>query len=204
LSTPTIAATASGGQLRHSHGLEQVSAALREREGMAVLDLGEFTQANVAYITGLGHRLYSDNFLHTLDQVFGAGNLTAQEHPEKAKLFLQQVLQFEPESFDAVLVWDTLEHLSRPLLNVVMERLHTVMRPYGILLASFHNDIREDTVPVYSFRIADSKTLLLQTRERRRPAQSFNNRAIEKLFERFRSVKFFLTREHLREVIVKR
>jgi hypothetical protein len=36
------------------------------------------------------------------------------------------------------------------------------------------------------------------------PAQLFNNRTLEKLFHRFESVKFFLTREHLREVIIKR
>jgi hypothetical protein len=38
----------------------------------------------------------------------------------------------------------------------------------------------------------------------RRPAQLFNNRTLEKLFQKFDSVKFFLTRENLREVIVKR
>ena len=37
----------------------------------------------------------------------------------------------------------------------------------------------------------------------RRPTQLFNNRSLEKLFDRFASVKFFLTREQLREVIVK-
>jgi SAM-dependent methyltransferase len=207
LSTPTAAgrAVVAGGQLRHSHGLEQISGVLREREGLAVLDLGEFTQANVAYVTGLGHRLYSENFLHALDTVFGAGDPdSTQAHPEKVRVFLDQVLQFEPEQFDAVLVWDTLEHLTRPLLSVVMERLHTILRPQGILLASFHADVKEPMVPVYSYRIADSRTLLLHPKERRKPAQAFNNRSIERLFERFRSVKFFLTRDYFREVIVKR
>jgi hypothetical protein len=37
----------------------------------------------------------------------------------------------------------------------------------------------------------------------RRPAQLFANRALEKLFVRFESVKFFLARDRLREVIVK-
>ena len=38
----------------------------------------------------------------------------------------------------------------------------------------------------------------------RRPLQLFNNRGVEKLFQRFHSVKFFLARDHLREVIVRR
>ena len=36
-----------------------------------------------------------------------------------------------------------------------------------------------------------------------RPAQLFNNRSLEKLFGKYESVKFFLTRERLREVIIK-
>ena len=46
-------------------------------------------------------------------------------------------------------------------------------------------------------------TLLVAQHGEHRPSQLFNNRSVEKLFGRFESVKFFLTRERLREVIVK-
>jgi len=45
---------------------------------------------------------------------------------------------------------------------------------------------------------------VLVQRGTRVAAQAFNNRGLEKLFARFESVKFFLTREALREVIVRR
>ena len=57
---------------------------------------------------------------------------------------------------------------------------------------------------VVHYRIADHKTLMLTPRGYRPAAQFFNNRAIEKVFHRFESVKFFLARDHLREIIVKR
>ena len=38
----------------------------------------------------------------------------------------------------------------------------------------------------------------------RKPAQVFNNRSLEKLFQEFESLKFFLARDKLREVIVRR
>jgi SAM-dependent methyltransferase len=172
---------------------------------MSVLDLGEFTQANVVYVTSLGHKLYSENLLYTLDSVFGREpQVAAEDNPERVRAFLDQALQFPPEHFDAVLVWNTLEHLAKPVLDVVMERLHRILRPHGVLLACFHADVKEPAIPVFSFRINDGKTFMLQIRERRKPAQTFNNRTIEKLFEQFRSVKFFLTRDHLREVIVRR
>ncbi|MGH9667993.1 MAG: hypothetical protein ACRD9L_26550, partial [Bryobacteraceae bacterium] len=59
-------------------------------------------------------------------------------------------------------------------------------------------------IPIYTYRISDGKTLQLSQRGKRVPAQFFNNRSLEKLFQKFASVKFFLTRDHLREVIVKR
>ena len=55
-----------------------------------------------------------------------------------------------------------------------------------------------------SYRIQDSRTLTLAPRGIRMPAQFFNNRALERLFQDYQSTKFFLTRDNLREVIVRR
>ena len=52
--------------------------------------------------------------------------------------------------------------------------------------------------------IVDNKTLQLTERGIRPAGQVFNNRNLERLFGDFDSVKFFLTRESLREVIVRR
>jgi len=59
-------------------------------------------------------------------------------------------------------------------------------------------------VPLYQHRIQDSKTLLLTPRGACRQVQHHNNRSLERMFERAHSLKFFLTRDHLREVIIKR
>jgi hypothetical protein len=71
-------------------------------------------------------------------------------------------------------------------------------------LVFFNAEERSKISPVYSFRILDRTTLRLVQRGTRETAQSFNNRGLEKLFAQFASVKFFLTRESLREVIVRR
>jgi hypothetical protein len=71
------------------------------------------------------------------------------------------------------------------------------------MLAFFHSDDKQDAVPYYTFRIQDLNLLQVEQQGSRQPIQLFNNRSLEKLFSRFASVKFFLTRERLREVIVK-
>jgi SAM-dependent methyltransferase len=118
--------------------------------------------------------------------------------------FLESTLDFADDSFDGVLVWDTLQYLAPSLLATVVDRLHRMLRPGAILLALFYAEERPGLVPGFSYRISDHRTILMSPRDERRPAQYFNNRNLEKLFQDFNSVKFFLTRDSLREVIVRR
>jgi hypothetical protein len=172
--------------------------------GLSILDLAGASQQNINCITNLGHRLYSDDFVRTLDDVFGEEDPNDQAHQNLIDQFLRQSLNFEPEQFDGVLVWDVLQYMTPALLAATLERLQTIVRPHSYLLAYFHSDEKAQQVPFYSFRIKDQQNLVLTQRGMRKPAQIFNNRSLEKLFQKFESVKFFLTREQLREVIVRR
>lgn len=172
---------------------------------MAILDLAGASQSTVSFVTDFGHRLYSDDFVHQLDACFSGGDFYEnQSDPRKVAQFLEGALTFDDGSFDGALVWDTLQFLSPSLLQTVIERLHRVLRPGSCLLAFFHSEEKTETIPTYSFRISDHRNIAMVERGRRRPAQFFNNRSLERLFQEFHSVKFFLTRDHLREVIVRR
>jgi hypothetical protein len=192
-------------QSRNSSGLDQFLASIQDRSGLTLLDLAGASQNNIDFLTALGHRVYSDDIVRTLDDAFGAGDfLENQSDAARAEFFLQQTLDFPEESFDGALLWDTLQFLAPPLLQLTVDRLYRILRPGAYLLAFFNSDEKLKTVPVSSYRIADRKTLLLAPRGQTRPAQFFNNRALEKMFQNFQSLKFFLTRDHLREVIVRR
>jgi hypothetical protein len=200
-----VTTSVSAPETRHSHGLDQFCASLEERPGLCILDLAGANQSTVSFVTNHGHRLYSDDFLHQLDHCFGNGDFYEnQTNPVMVSRFLENAVSFEDFKFDGVLVWDTLQFLTPHLLQTVVDRLHQVMQPGACLLAFFHAEERIDTIPTYSYRISDHRQILLSSRGRRKPAQFFNNRTLERLFQDFDSVKFFLTRDHLREVIVRR
>ena len=189
---------------RPSRGLEEFFTYIRGQSGLTILDLGGASQQNVSFITNLGHRLYSEDFLRILRETFGEGGGSEQQsNPGQIEYFLRQALDYPEGQFDGVLIWDVLEYLSPALLAAVIERLHKIVRPKSYLLAFFHSDDKLDAVPYYTFRIQEINTLQVVQRGVRRPAQLFNNRSLEKLFTHFDSVKFFLTRERLREVIIK-
>jgi len=189
---------------RQSRGLEQFFSYIRDQVGLSILDLSGANQENVNFITNLGHKLYSEDVMRGLTDSFGAENPAEQANERRIDHFLKQNLDYEEGQFDGVLVWDVLEYMAPPLLAATIERLSRIVRPKSYLLAFFHVEEKMGAVPRYSFRIHDFNSLVFVEKGQRIPVQLFNNRSLEKLFGRFESVKFFLTREQLREVIVKR
>jgi hypothetical protein len=190
--------------VRQSRGLEQFFTYIRGQVGLSILDLAGANQENVNFITNLGHKLYSEDFLRSFHETFGDGDLNEQSDAGRIGGFLQNNLNYSEGQFDGVLVWDLLEYMVPALLTATLDRLFRIVRPKSYLLAFFHSDEKTAVAPNYTFRIQDINTLMVTARGTRRPAQLFNNRGLEKLFQRFESVKFFLTRDLLREVIVKR
>lgn len=197
------AATADSMANRQSRGLEEFFAYIRDQSGLTILDLGGATQENVSFITNLGHRLYSEDFLQILNETFGVNDTVDQSNPGRIEYFLRQALDYPEHHFDGVLIWDVLEYLAPALLTAVVERLHAIVRPKSYMLSFFHSDDKLEAVPFYTFRIQEVNLLQVAQQGMHRPAQLYNNRSLEKLFGKFESVKFFLSRDRLREVIVK-
>ncbi len=189
---------------RQSRGLDQFFTHIREQTGLSILDMGGACQENINFITSLGHRITPQSILQSVDETFGGVADTDQSNPGQIESFLKENLDYQADSFDGVLLWDTLQYMAPALLNAVTERVFLITRPKSYLLAFFNPEDRAQFTPSYTFRIQDKSTLTLVQRGTRKPAQMFNNRGLEKMFAKFESVKFFLTRESLREVIVRR
>jgi hypothetical protein len=191
-------------ETRQSRGLDQFFGSFRDQTGLSILDLGGAHQENINFITSLGHKFYSEDFLRIFRETFGE-DIADQTNPGRIDYFLRRSLEYPDEHFDGVLAWDALEYMEPALLLATADRLWRILKPKGYLLAIFHSAERKQMVPCYSFRIQDPRTLQVSRQgERAASQQLFNNRSLEKLFHKFESVKFFLARDSLREVIVRR
>ena len=186
-----------------SRGLEQFFFDIRDVVGLSILDLAGATQDNINFLTNLGHKIYSQDIVRNLDEAFGS-DPAEQTNPARIEAFLKNNFDYPPDTFDGVLLWDSLQFMGPALLTATVDRLADVMRPKSYLLAFFTANEKVSEVQSYSFRLIDHKTILLSERGMRPSGQVFNNRNLEKLFGKFESVKFFLTRESLREIIVRR
>lgn len=191
--------------IRPSNALDQFWGALEDRETARILDLAGASQSTVAFVSTLGHSLYSDEMLRSLDLYYGEGH-DPSEHADarRAMHFLDQTLHFPAGHFDGVLLWNVLECLGEPLLSLMVERFYRIVRPGGALFSLFHSDERLTEAASENYRVADRKSVSIQPKGGKHRIHGFTNRGIEKTFRDFQSVKFFLSRDSLREVLVRR
>jgi hypothetical protein len=201
----TLSATDAPPGGRRSYALEGVSQWLTSQERLQIIDLGGINQQNVDYVTGMGHRLYADDLLRAYEAFFEPEEIRApQLSAQRIEEFLDHCFDLPDQSADGALVWDTLQFLPPALAQAVLDRIHRILAPDSPMLALFHSESALPMAPPQQCRILDQRNIRLAPRGDKRPIVPFNPRAIERFFQRFRTLKFFLTRDNLQEVIARR
>jgi hypothetical protein len=191
---------------RRSHALDAMVQLLRQGDRLQILDLGGINQPNLDFLTGLGHRLYAEDLLKAYELSMAADSGGAADQVDILLLtrFIEDAFPFKPGSVHAAVLWDTLQFLPEPAADAILDRLHFMLAPHGVLLAFFHPENGLAKAAPQACRILDGKHLAMQPRPGRYKARAFNPRTIERFFQRFSSVKFYLTRENMQEVLVRR
>lgn len=202
---------------RRSSGMAELARSLGTQEGLCILDLGSTSPSNIRYFTERGHKSYSEDLLTaSLDPAL----VTQDEQGNRVldeRRFLSENLAYPAAHFDVVFCWNLADYMDESLVKPVVARLWSVLKPGGMLLAFFHTRDAGADAPCYRYHIRDNEMLEMQNivihpQIRRevvgkaafRLQRVFNNRHIENLFRDFASIKFFLARDNVREVLVVR
>lgn len=215
-STASEAAAAQRAKLtRRSSSLAQLIKSFDSEEALCILDLGSTSPANIRYCTERGHKIYSDDLLISSTDPTLAIKDEAGKPALDSKRFLEENLVYPGAQFDIVLCWNLADYLDESLVKPVIGRLWSLLKPGGMLLAFFHTQEAGPDAPCYRYHIIGGDVLEMQLISRGDakkggPASKFhlqrvfNNRNIENLFRDFASIKFFLARDNVREVLVVR
>jgi hypothetical protein len=201
---PAAAGRATIRSQRSSSGLKEFSKHIGPEQPRVILDLGPTSPTNLMRLTGMGHKVYNEDLLmastdsrYFIKREDGKMDLSPQD-------FFAESLVFDEASLDGVLAWDLPDYLPEALVKPMVDRLHRALKPGGVLLGFFHTREAGTEAPYHRYHITGAETLDVQVVERFKLARVFNNRHIENLFHDFKSVKFFLARDHFREVLVVR
>ena len=174
-------------------------------DGQTVLDLGPTSASNLHFITGLGHKAYNDDVLKTANSgLFVTAGAEPGSTTVDVERFMAEELNYAPEFFDAVLMWDVCDYMPEPLVKPIVERIHRITKPRGALLAFFHTRDAGPQSPYYRYHIQNDETLELQPGPDFKLQRVFQNRHVENLFRDYTSIKFFLGKQDIREVLLVR
>ncbi|HET7872933.1 MAG TPA: class I SAM-dependent methyltransferase [Terriglobales bacterium] len=175
-----------------------------EDEKLRILDLGPTSPANISFLTELGLHVFSEDVLHAArDPQYRSLDEDGSERIDIERFFLEN-LHYPLGKFDAILAWDVLDYLPETLVAPMVERMAQILRGHGALLAFFHTKDAGPDLPQHSYRLVQPDMVELDPRQGFRLQRVFQNRHIENMFRDFASRKFFLGRDHLREVILVR
>jgi hypothetical protein len=200
---------------RFSNGLKEF---LWQLEGMrrgTLLDVGPPWQDTLNFFIERGFKVYTEDLLDSWgrflreeqerSQSVAARGTEATQSEEvvdpspaaRAERFLASNLHHSHDTFDAVLLWDLLDYLDRDAVTRVVSRLSTLVRSGGVVLAVFHMRMPEK---LQRYRVLDALNLeLVPASSFVQPQHIYQNREIQDLFQEFRSSKFFVGRDQLRE-----
>ena len=213
--TPAVGGSVPRAQ--ESHETTRVSNGLKELlwnlDGLGkgnLLDLGPAWQTTLSFFIERGFRVSSEDILRGWkgflleEEARLRADASAIESLDmtpggRAVRFLNESLQYPKSSFDAVLLWDLLDYLEPTLAKQTVASLTELLRPAGVVFAMFHSKKPEG---FQRYRVADSNTLQMISTPVLCPAQKvYQNREIQDLFGRYRTMKSFVSRDQLRETL---
>lgn len=193
--------------------MAEVSRLLKSEDPMCVLDIGATSASNIRFFTERGHRIYSQDLLESSTD---AAFTIKDEHGNASldsKKFIEENLPYPNAQFDLVFCWNLADYMDESLVKPVVARLWSMMKPGALLLAFFHTREAGPDAPYYRYHITGTDVLEMHAlnakgNHRKQHAftlqRVFNNRHIENLFRDYASIKFFLSRDNIREVLVVR
>lgn len=204
--SPSASAVPQSG--RQSNGLKEF---LWQLDGIGrghLLDLGPARQATITFFIERGFKVYTDDLLETWKKFLDeeAQKIKAlppdadrsEFTPEaSADRFVQVALPYPENTFDAVLMWDSLDYLDSLLMIKLAAHITSLLRDGGVIFGIFH---QKKPQTFHRYRVLDAQHLeLVPGTCPFAPQRVLQNREISNLFYRYRTSKMFVGRDQLRE-----
>jgi len=168
---------------------------LKQRQESQVLDVGPVCSENINFFARRVKRLYVCDMFLRLEQ-----DRRKDITPNRA----WQHLDYPPESFDGIILWDLGDRLDNKDVARMVEFCHTMVKPMGMVMISSLGE--QEVMPVVnSFVIGDDFRVYL--RPQPHLVLRFHgrqNRDVLALLSPFTAIKSFIYRNGLREFLFQR
>jgi hypothetical protein len=177
-----------------SHAVRLLIESLAPDPDSQILDVGPVCSENINFFGRQVHRVY-------LCDMFMALNLALRENRNPSEIWGK--LDYPPESFDAVLLWDFVDRLADQDLGRMVEICAFLVKAGGMIMVFARGELSVPTA-VHTFAVSEG----FRVHQRLQPHLSlpFHGRQNRQLLARlapFAPVKSYMHRNGLREMLLR-
>ena len=159
-----------------------------------VLDVGPVCEENIRYFAQRVKRFYVCDLFSRLNRNRLKGL------PSKK---LQEYLDYEPNSFDGINLWDFIDHLNADEISVLVNLCQVLLKPRGMLIAT---SFEKQWAPpkTHTFVIKDGYQITFRLQNHLDlPRHYYSNRIMTAALSEFWTVTSFIYRNGVREFLCK-
>jgi hypothetical protein len=167
---------------------------LEKRQRPEVLDLGPVCGNNISFFLDRSSRLYQcDSFSRSVREL--------KRDSDADEIFSH--LEIRENSLDGIHLWDVPDHIDNRTLSLLVNKLHSFLKPDGLLMMIASTSTAAQPSPLY-FVIRDDCAVVLERSTSARLSYVYRpNRDIERNLIPFRQVNSFICTNGVREFLFK-
>lgn len=176
--------------------LKRLTENLQRKKASKILDLGPVCQENIDFFAYRSKQLYVFDLFSQLNQKSKKKDASYDE--------IWKQLDFPPDSFDCINLWDLLDHLNDTEALKIIQRCHKMVKPYGLVLVM---SMEKALHPRYTslFAYSQDNRLIWRTLPNLRLSSYFrHNRALISLLTPFKPIISFRYYSGIREILFQR
>jgi hypothetical protein len=177
-----------------SRMLKRYMRALAERERPEVLDLGPVSGNNISFFLGHNARLH-------LCDVFSRSAHRLARKSDADDLFSH--VDITDGSLDGIHLWDMPDHIDNHSLSILVNKLHALLKPDGIMMMIASTVSVQQPFPLYFVIREDNAVVLDKMTTWRLPYFYRTNREIERCLKPFHQLNSFICTNGVREFLFK-
>lgn len=177
---------------------------LAKKPDPVVLDIGPVIGSNIEYFLSFGIKVYMEDLLAAYAKPKYSTLIDDKVTLDENKFFAEN-FSYGNHYFDGLICWDILDYLDAKFAKKFVARISAKMKPGSLVVGFFHTQKGQGPAALHKYRLINESTLeYIPLETRMEPKKIYPSREINQLFPGYQSQKFYLLKNGLLEVMLRK
>lgn len=176
--------------------LERLTEKFQQQRASKILDLGPVCQENIDFFASRSKQFYVFDLFSQINQ--------SKTKKDASNIEIWKQLDFPPDSFDCINLWDLLDHLTDTEALKIIQRCYKMVKPYGLVLVmALEKALHPHNTSLFAY--GRNNRLIFRTLPHISLTSYYrHNRALISLLVPFKPIRSFRYHNGIREMLFQR